>query len=396
MPTHGSRSGGGATRSAQPKLQVIGPKHRPRLTSRRSRFRGCARASEAYAASDVTVAPAGVSVRLLYPYAAVLRREGVAEETLLRASGLAESLFHDPNARVSYEACGRFLSAAIANTKHRALGLEAAKHQDAAQFQLLEFFVASSARVETAIDDLVRYQSVLTDSRVLTIEHRDDDVLLRYAPPYSPPRVVVEYVLGGLALGAARSLSSASLMRRMSENPVASVCFACSVPAAVREEYARFFGRAVRYDAEYNGILISRELARRKNLRANPNAHGMLESQVCSHDREGGAVRSFSDRVRAIISRGLEQADVGQERIARALHVSRTTLKRRLAAEGTHSRALIAEVRRAAALRALQQPGLSVREVALRAGYEDATAFNKAFKRWTGLSPAEYRARSKW
>lgn len=330
---------------------------------------------------------------MLYPFAAVLGHEGIAEGTLLTAASIPEPLYRDPGARVSYELGGRFLKAAVARTKYLALGLEAAKYLDTAQFQLFEFFAASSPRVETAIDDLVRYQHVLTNSGALKVESRREGVVLRYAPPVAAPRVVVEYVLGGLLLSAIRSLKGVKVPRRVDDPGVLSVCFACRVPAAARREYERFFGPRVQYDASYNGILISRELSRHKNARANPNAHEVLETEIRQQAQAGAQVHACSDRVRALIAEGLGGGGLCQDRVARALHMSRTTLKRRLAAEGTHLRALFAEVRKEVALCALRDPKLSVREVAARAGYEDATAFNRAFKRWTGASPVEYRAR---
>ena len=340
----------------------------------------------------MSVASVGISVRLLYPFAAALREEGVAEEALLEAAGLSQQLFRNPDARISYELCGRFLRAAITRTKHPALGLEAARHHDAAQFQLFEYFVASSPRIETAIDDLVRYQCVVTDAQVLTIERHGDDVLLRYQPPRPPPRVSVEFVLGSLMLGAVRSLGGTNAASSIRELPILSVHFSGDIPERMLQEYQKFFGPNVRSGMGYNGIWVSSKLARYKTARANPDAHRVLEVQVRRQTEDRLVARPFADRARAVIVASLPQARLSQSHVARALHVSRTTLKRRLATEGTHLRALVAEIRRDIALSALNLPGLSMREIAQRAGYEDPTAFNKAFKRWTGTSPSKHRA----
>ena len=147
-----------------------------------------------------------VRVHLLHPFAVVLEQEGVSRDELLKTAGVPHLAFEDSNAGLSYEQAGQFLRAAISRTRHLALGLEASKLHDAAQLHLLEYFVASSPRFETAIADLIRHQNVFTDTRVLSVEARGDDILLRYAAPTPRPRVIIEYVLGSLLLAAERSL----------------------------------------------------------------------------------------------------------------------------------------------------------------------------------------------
>ena len=335
-----------------------------------------------------------VRVRLLYPFAAVLEQEGVSREQLLETAGVPSAVFDDPNARISYELAGRFLRAAVSGTHHRALGLEASKQHDAAQLHLLEYYVASSPRFETAIADLIRYQDLFTDTRVLSVEAIGDDILLRYASPTPRPRAILEYVLGSVLLAAARSLGGRHTDER-SRSSIVSVCVAYPAPRRAREAYLEFFGPNVVFDAPYNGLVVSGEIMRRKPARANPTAHEVLEAQLSAQAGREKRRETFTDRARRFFAGTLDTQDLSQDGIARALRVSRSTLKRRLAAEGTHLRALVAEVRREAALRALNQPDLSIHEVARRAGYEDATAFSKAFKRWMGISPAEHRARQR-
>jgi AraC-like DNA-binding protein len=77
--------------------------------------------------------------------------------------------------------------------------------------------------------------------------------------------------------------------------------------------------------------------------------------------------------------------------VARALGTSPRSLHRRLADEGTRWNDLVDEVRRQFAETYLGRQRLAVSEVAYLLGFNDASAFFKAFKRWTGTSPSEYR-----
>ena len=73
--------------------------------------------------------------------------------------------------------------------------------------------------------------------------------------------------------------------------------------------------------------------------------------------------------------------------------MSRTTLYRRLKAEGTSFQALLDEVRSTLAAQLLQQPGRSISEVAYNLGFSEPAAFHRAYRRWYGEAPSAARAR---
>ncbi|NUP50337.1 MAG: helix-turn-helix domain-containing protein [Catenulispora sp.] len=81
----------------------------------------------------------------------------------------------------------------------------------------------------------------------------------------------------------------------------------------------------------------------------------------------------------------------GLAEVAKALAVSPRTLQSRLEEEGTSFAALADAVRRERALAMLAQPGLPVTAIARRLGFATPSAFTRAFRRWTGVPPSEYR-----
>jgi AraC-like DNA-binding protein len=77
---------------------------------------------------------------------------------------------------------------------------------------------------------------------------------------------------------------------------------------------------------------------------------------------------------------------------ARALGVSARSLRRQLAAEGVSYSELVERARVAAAKRMLRDPRTSIQEAAYAMGFAAPAAFHRAFKRWTGMTPKQYRA----
>jgi AraC-like DNA-binding protein len=80
-----------------------------------------------------------------------------------------------------------------------------------------------------------------------------------------------------------------------------------------------------------------------------------------------------------------------KQAIAKALGMSTRTLSRKLDGEGTSYDEVVDQMRRSLALQYMRDPGISLSQIAWLLGYEEATSFNHAFKRWTGSSPSGVR-----
>ena len=104
------------------------------------------------------------------------------------------------------------------------------------------------------------------------------------------------------------------------------------------------------------------------------------------------AARCFRKDVEQVIEPLLASGDVGIDRVARELGMSRQTLYRRLKAEGVTFEEILDAKRRQLAVRYLKLDGISVKAAAYKLGFSDPAAFSRAFKRWTGLSPSTARA----
>ncbi|WLH67298.1 AraC family transcriptional regulator [Pseudomonas sp. FP2309] len=100
---------------------------------------------------------------------------------------------------------------------------------------------------------------------------------------------------------------------------------------------------------------------------------------------------SLSSQLRRLLSRDRTPwPDL--EAVAQHLHISPQTLRRHLREEGTSFQALKDELRRDIAIYHLGRADLSLQEIAEQLGFSEPSAFHRAFKKWTGLTPGAYRA----
>ena len=96
-------------------------------------------------------------------------------------------------------------------------------------------------------------------------------------------------------------------------------------------------------------------------------------------------------QVRAKIIERLPSGHVTQEEIAQELNMSLRNMQRRLRGEGTSFTQLLDDTRRTLATQYVRSRRLSINEITYLLGFSEPSNFSRAFKRWTGLSPSEFR-----
>jgi AraC-like DNA-binding protein len=162
------------------------------------------------------------------------------------------------------------------------------------------------------------------------------------------------------------------------------------------DEYERILRVPVRFDAGENGVLFRMPAIDTLNPAADAILRRLLERYADEQLARMPPGASFSQRVRSCIRSMLPAGGLTAEIVARQLHASERTLRRRLKDEGTSYQEILQEVRIELACHYLTKEKREIVDVALILGFSDQSAFTKAFRHWTGQTPADFvRANSR-
>jgi AraC-like DNA-binding protein len=315
-----------------------------------------------------------------------LEARGVAAATLAEQAGIDPAAL-GPDARVPRPALTRLWELAVEATGDPAFGLEASRHAAQTTFHALGYAVLASVTLKEAFERIIRYRRLIGD--VLELQLVDAGDRYRFEIDVSGQPVPFQAV-DAIAATCARQARQLHAPRPCT--PLA-VTFARPAPADPGP-YLRTFRAPVRFDESVNALEYAREDLEARLPSGNAElARGNDEVLVRYLARLEQA--RVSTRVQQALLAALPDGAPSKTAIARALGMSARNLQRHLADEGTSFKALLNDARVSLARQYVDEGRLSVTEIAFVLGFADTSTFSRAFKRWTGMSPRDYSARSR-
>lgn len=317
---------------------------------------------------------------------------GLAPQELYDACGSSPEELADPDALVEYEVLVRLWQAVLARFPERPIGLAMARGGARARRESLGVFgyaVRHCRDVRQSIELFARYCPMMFPRLSVALRVVGDRA-----------RFVVDHEPRVMAMVEPIEMFVASLVHELSglgedEEQATEVAFGHPRKHAP-EVYAELLPVSVRFEAEWSGLSFDAAVLDRPVTGAEPRIGRYLRQQADAQLQAHVAPEpdgSLEERVRALVDDHLMAGTSDQTSIARALGMSPRTLQRRLEQEGTSFGRLLEDVRRQRAVQLLALPGLSVGEVAFSLGYTNPRAFYRSFRRWTGCTPSQWRAR---
>lgn len=329
-----------------------------------------------------------LSVGFIQSLAEALQQLGHDPAALLERYGLTPARLAEAGARLSIPRYMHLGHAAIALAHEPALGLHMGRLSRLGQAGLAGVAAAQAPTLGEAAHTLVRFEPLYAANyRGQTHYHEDSQgAWLRFysISPYNDyNRFVVDSVLSGW-LAQLSGLVGVTVQAERLEIEFEAPAYA--------DQYQPLCSNPVQFAASTNQLRLGRaSLALRNPAHCPSTWHHLL--QLCEQElAERTRMRGLAERIAHLLGPLLNGGrEPGLQEVAAQLQLPAWTLRRKLAEEGTQFRAILNDTRRDLAMTYIRDTELAFGEIAYLLGFASAEAFQRAFKRWSGVTPGDFR-----
>ncbi len=315
----------------------------------------------------------------------VVEQRGGCAAALMREVGISDDIRRSPEMRLCAPKAMRLFECAAAATGDADFGLHMGESVRPATFSALGYAGMSCDTLAEALSLIPRFERLVTELGTTELRREGDWVTLAWRPALdatAASRPVQDAIVSGW-LSFGRWITGI-------DGHLREARFAHPAPSDV-EEYERIFRCPLRFAAQENALVFHRRFLDQPLLAADQGFHAHQRARAQALLVQLDAQPDFTRRVAALIRQRLVYGAPKLNDIAEAVHVSERTLRRRLQAEGSGFQSLLDTIRHQQALLFLDDPQLTILDIALLLGYSEPTAFTHAFKSWTGASPQHHR-----
>jgi len=309
---------------------------------------------------------------------------GLERKRILAMAGLEKEDLANPDGRIPLSKLVATWQAIVSLADDESLGLHMGASTAVRQLGLMGYAMAHGNTLREACQRGARYSRILQEAVEVIFEEDGDVGWLRVNP--APVLDAMRHSID------ARLAIIVSVSREMTGTEIkpVEVCFPYPQPADIAA-HQEFFRAPLAFGRPHSQVTFRQRDLQRPLLSADPDLagymDGLAEEVLASLAREG----SLLEQIRRTIWMDLSGGRVSLKAVARRLGMGARSLQRRLKNEGTSFMGVLDDLRHEMAVQLLHDDRVAVYEIAFLLGYSDPSTFFRAFRRWEGKSPHEYR-----
>lgn len=313
----------------------------------------------------------------------LLRELGQDAGPILDSEGFTEEHFEDPDTEMSYLAVSRLLANCVAATGCRHFGLLLGTRAGPSSLGVAGFMLRSAPDVGTALRGLVQHLDLHDQGGVPTLHISGGITRFGYAIHQAGTQATDQ--IYDIAIAVACNIMRALCGEQWNPKEVQL----SHRPSKDLSLYRRFFRAPLRFNAEDCAVVFSTRWLEHRIPSADALLHQHLEQEAIELHRQRKA--TVTSELRALLRKSLLTGECMVADIAGKLHIHERTLNRRLREEGTSFHRELEDIRYEMSRHYLAESTMPMIRIAKALNYADVSAFSRAFKRWAGTTPAEWR-----
>jgi AraC-like DNA-binding protein len=311
-----------------------------------------------------------------------LEAAGCDSTALLAEAGFDLKALDGPTVRCPLTQTARLWGLAVAATGDPAFGIKVASHIKQTTFHALSYGLSASSTLKEAFERAQRYCHVASDA----IEYEFSRHGTEYHFVIEPAGPVADESVDALVAAYLRMCRS---LIGHDYSPL-RIEFRRARPSRI-EDFERLLRAPLQFGAAQTRLVFDCEAIERPLDGGNPELarhNDAIALQYLSQIERD----NLQGRVRDVLTQRLARGEPSQEDVAELLNMSARTLQRKLGDGGTTYKEILDETRRVLALAYLSAARHSVSDVTYLLGFSAGSSFTRAFRRWTGQSPSDWRA----
>lgn len=312
-------------------------------------------------------------------------QNGVGPEACLAGTGIDPAWFDEPDKTIRPEQEIKLVENLVENLAHvPAAGFALGLQYSLASFGIWSSAMAHSRTLRDAMKLAIRYLPLSTCYCDVAIEQAKGETYLVYDPA-SIPSFIREFMM-------ARDMSASLRITQeivQTRSPILRMEFTGARPLDA-DEMERQAGVPVLFDCPRNVVVLDSAMMDATLPHFNEAMWRLLDEQ-CRLLMARRSMDGITGQVRHHLL-GALGLSASLEEVSEALSIAPRALRRKLEEEGTSYRQLVEEARRQLAEQLLRSTEMKLDEIAVHLGYADTASFTRAFRRWHGCAPGQYRA----
>lgn len=327
--------------------------------------------------------PATVRVGPMMSIPDILREQGCETGEILGEFGFKLAQFEDPDYELPYITTSRLFARCVEVTGCNHFGLLNGMRAEPSSLGIAGFMLSTAHDVNAALQALRRHLDLHDQGGTVSIVTDGNHTSLGYTVHLPEVSAIDQIYDQSMAIAC-------KIMRGLcGEDWNPTEVFLSRAQPQDPSLYRKFFKAPIRFNATESAIVFPSRWLKHKLLSKDQFLFDYLERKAVElhHDQEKDLINKLHRFVRnTLITQGCTACKTAQH-----LGIHERTLNRRLQEHGTSFRDEVGQVRYAMAQSFLANTQANNIEIALALGYTDATTFSHAFKRWSGISPAQWR-----
>lgn len=327
----------------------------------------------------------GVSISFVYPIVKTIVTKGYNKDDFFRRANFDESLFYDSENRLSGDEYLQLLELAADITADTSFGLHQGEHLEVADLGVIGYVMSHSKTLGQALTAYQKYNALICSGLNIDWEAKGNEIIIEISyssPRRSPSRHCIEEMTSSLY----------HLMIRLSCRAITlkEIQFQHGLVTAIGV-YSEVLGITPQFGKTSNLITLSKDILDYPILFADAKLLATFETIAEDAKQRLFQGRIFSDQLYNWIVARMPNYFPSLKDTAKAFKMSVRSLQARLKQEDTTFQHVLNRVRRELAMGYLAKPEYKIGEVAYLLHFSEPSAFQSAFKKWTGVTPRHYR-----